>query len=84
MKKIIIALAMLAIVVSASSAMAGDSSYLGFLKQWRSEQADQKQMDHALSKINKDAGLWGVPARAGSQVSRQGAVSPDTNAQPDR
>jgi hypothetical protein len=83
MRKLIIALALSAVVASAPTVMAGPGGIMNWMEKWQAEQAEQRQIDRGLDKIDRDAASWGVAAGAGAQTMPRRPVSPE-KAQPDQ
>jgi hypothetical protein len=70
MKKLIVMMAMLGLVVSTQTVMAGGSNHLGLWKEWKAEQAQQAMIAANLSRLEKDAArdLRGSTVRTGQRV----------------
>ena len=70
MKRLSLMIAVLALMVSSQTVMAGGASYLGLVKQWKAEQAQQQMIDANLVKLEKDAvkDLPGTTVQAGQRV----------------
>ncbi len=77
MKRLFLMMAMLALVVSSQTVMAGGSSYLGFWKQWKAEQAQQDMISANLDKLEKGAAkdLRGTTVQAGERVLPWGTAA---------
>jgi len=83
MRKLIIALALSAVVASAPTVMAGPGGIMNWMEKWRAEQVEQRQIDRSLDKIDRDAASWAAPAGAGAQTVPQRTGTPQKG-QPDQ
>jgi len=85
MKRLLITLALLAVVASPSTVLAGGGGYgTAFQEQWKAVQAEQKRIDAALNKIDRDAASWGVAAGSGGQTSSGQSVAPKKKVAPNK
>ena len=81
MRKLILTLAMLALVISAPDmmAIAGGGYGIEFQQRWKDVQAQEKAVAAGFAKIEREAagdvssdmstGMWGVPAQAGGTTA---------------
>ena len=83
MRKLIIALAISAVLASAPMAMAGGAGFQNWMEKWRMQTAEQQQIDRSLDKIDRDAARWGTPAEAGAMTLPQQPASPTSKARPE-
>jgi len=84
MRKLVIALALSALLASAPMAMAGSAGFQNWWQKWKIQQTEQQRIDKSLDKIDRDAASWGQPAGAGDQMMWQQPVSPDTKVSPEQ
>ena len=84
MRKLVIALALSAVLATAPTVMAGGAGFQNWWQKWKIQQAEQQKIDKSLDKVDRDAASWGQPAGAGDRTLWQQPVSPGTKARPEQ